>query len=157
MVLGHDVAYGVEVYASRSRETVFQPGANAYRLMCIPLKAPPAARPARQRASNRRRQGIKPLWQARLAVRATAMVRAAGTIFVAGSPDIVDPDDPHGAWEGRKGGVLAAYAADDGSKLAQYKLHAPPVWDGMAVAGGRLFISTCDGRILCMGPQRGDR
>jgi hypothetical protein len=31
MVLGDDAAYGVEVFDSRSRETVFKPGANAYR------------------------------------------------------------------------------------------------------------------------------
>jgi hypothetical protein len=78
------------------------------------------------------------------------MVRAADTIFVAGSPDVVDPKDPHGAWEGRKGGILAAFAAADGKKLAEYKLPAPPVWDGMAAANGRLFISTSGGDIICM-------
>ena len=73
------------------------------------------------------------------------------SIFVAGSPDVVDPEDPHGAWEGRKGGILAAFAVGDGRKLAEYKLPAPPVWDGMAAAGNRLFISTMDGYVVCMG------
>ena len=154
MVLGRDVAYGVEVYSSRSRETLFTPGANAYRLAAIPLQAPAGGPRAKQAAGKRRAQGVKPLWQKRLAVRVTAMVRAAETIFVAGSPDVVDPKDPHGAWEGRKGGVLATYAADDGRKLAEHKLPAPPVWDGMAVAGGRLFISTGKGCIVCMGKRQ---
>ncbi|MFQ6133541.1 MAG: PQQ-binding-like beta-propeller repeat protein [Armatimonadota bacterium] len=151
MVLGSDVAYGAEVYDSRSRETVFTPGANAYRLRCIPLKAPAGG----QAASGRRGQGPRPLWEQRLGIRVTAMVRAGDTIFVAGSPDVVDPRDPHGAWEGRKGGVLAALAADDGERLAEYKLPAPPVWDGMAAAGGRLFISTSDGGIVCLGEASG--
>jgi outer membrane protein assembly factor BamB len=150
MVLGKDVAYGAEVYASRSRETVFTPGANAYRLRCIPLKTPPASS-ASEATPRRRRQGPKALWEQRLGIRVTAMVRAGETILVAGSPDVVGAKDPHGAWEGRKGGLLAAFAAGDGEKLAEYELPAPPVWDGMAVAGGRLYISMMDGGIVCMG------
>ncbi|MFQ5811552.1 MAG: PQQ-binding-like beta-propeller repeat protein, partial [Armatimonadota bacterium] len=155
MVLGKDVAYGVEVYASRSRETVFPPGANVYRLRCLPLKATEDA--GDTEAARRRRQGPKALWEQRLAIRVTAVVRAGETIFVAGSPDVVDPEDPHGAWEGRKGGVLAAFAAGDGEKLAEYELTAPPVWDGMAAAGGRLYISMMDGGVVCMGAGEGRR
>ncbi len=145
MVLGKDVVYGVEVYDSRSRETVFTPGAGAYRLSCIRLKKPTAA------SSSKRSNKIpRALWQQRLGIRVTAMNRAGDTIFVAGSPDTVDPKDPYGAWEGRKGGVIAAFAADDGKKLAEYKLPAPPVWDGMAAAQNQLFISTSNGHVVCM-------
>jgi len=157
MVLGNDVAYGVEVYDSRSRETVFKPGANAYRLRCIALKPPAGGAGGKQPAGKRRRPGGGGLWEQRLAIRVTAMVRAGETIFAAGSPDIVDPKDPHGAWEGRKGGVLAAFAAESGKKLAEWKVPAPPVWDGMAVADGRLFVSTRDGYVVCMGKARGER
>ena len=145
MVLGKDVAYGMEVFASRSRETVFKPGAKRYRLRSLPLEVPASAS-----SDGRRRQEPKPLWGRRLGIRVTAMVRAADTIFVAGSPDIVDPKDPHGAWEGRKGGVLAAFAAADGKPLAEHKLPAPPVWDGLAVAYGRLYISLENGDVLCL-------
>jgi len=150
MVLGKDVAYGVEVYESRSRETVFKPGANVYRLQCISLKPPARSATGKQAKPKRRQQGPKPVWEQHVGIRVTAMIRAGDTIFVAGSPDVVDPEDPHGAWEGRKGGILAAYTADDGKKLAEYALPSPPVWDGMAAAGGRLFISTIDGCIMCM-------
>jgi hypothetical protein len=145
MVLGKDVAYGMEVYASRSRETVFKPGANPYRLRSLPLK-----RPEGVSAAKLRRQGPKPLWEKRLGIRVTAMIRAADTIFVAGSPDIVDPRDPHGAWEGRKGGILAAFATDGSKQLAEYKLPAPPVWDGLAAAYGRLYVSLVNGDVLCL-------
>jgi len=148
MVLGKDVAYGVEVYPSRSRETVFKPGAKAYRLMCLPLKAP-AREPGGKQAKRRRRRGPRPVWQQRLGIRITAMVRAADTIFVAGSPDVVDPRDPHGAWEGRKGGVLAAFSAADGKRLSEHKLPAPPIWDGMAAVPGRLYIALSSGDIVC--------
>ena len=79
------------------------------------------------------------------------MVRAGETLFVAGSPDVVDPADPHGAWEGRKGGVLAAFSTGDGKPLGEYTLPAPPVWDGMAVAQGKLYLSLSDGQVVCYG------
>ncbi|MFH1719954.1 MAG: PQQ-binding-like beta-propeller repeat protein [Planctomycetota bacterium] len=148
MVLGKDVAYGVEVYDVRSRETVFSPGKKAYRLGAIPLKAPAANR--KQAASKPRQQGPKFSWEQHIGIRVTAMLRARDTIFVAGSPDVVDPKDPHGAWEGRKGGLMAVFAADDGKKLAEYELSAPPVWDGMAATSGRLFITTSNGTVICM-------
>jgi len=151
MVLGNNVAYGVELYDSRSRETVFKPGANVYRLMCISLKAPAGDSSDKQAAKKQRQKGAKPLWEKNLGIRTTALILAADTIFIAGSPDVVDPEDPHGAWEGRKGGLLAAFAGSDGKQLDEHKLPAPPVWDGMAAADGRLFISSQDGQIICLG------
>ena len=26
-----------------------------------------------------------------------------------------------------------------------------PLWDGMAIADGRLYVSTADGKLLCLG------
>jgi outer membrane protein assembly factor BamB len=136
----------VEIYPSRSRETVFTPGGQGYRLICYRLEQ--TASPAGKRRRSAGSQS-KVLWEQRVPIRITAMIRAGDKIFVAGSPDVVAPGDPHGAWEGRLGGVLAAFAARDGEKLAEYKLAAPPVWDGMAAAGGRLYLATMDGQVLC--------
>ena len=145
MVLGDGVAYGMEVYPSRSRETVFLPGTKPYRLQCLPFEMSEE----RKKDRNNRRQGPKPRWERRVDIRVTALVRAGDTLFAAGSPDVVDPEDPHAAWEGRKGGVLAAFATTDGKELARYDLPAPPVWNGLAVAGGRLYVATTGGKILC--------
>ena len=51
------------------------------------------------------------------------------------------------------GGVLWAASASTGEKIAQCKLDAPPVWDGMAAAHGRLYLTTADGRVLCLAAQ----
>jgi outer membrane protein assembly factor BamB len=150
MVLGQDVAFGAEVYASWSRETVFRPGAQAYRLICLPTRPTVEDRRAKAAVGKRRPQGVRPLWQQTLPMRVTAMIRAADTVFVGGSPDAIDPQDPHGAWQGRQGGRLAAFAADTGQLLAEYPLPAPPVWDAMAAAGGRLYLSLTDGSVLCL-------
>jgi outer membrane protein assembly factor BamB len=146
MVLGKDVAYGMEVYPAANRETVFKPGAGAYRLLCLSLQTPD-----KNADAKRRLPGARTLWQQHVDVRVTGLIRAADTIFAAGCPDVVDRADPYGAWEGRQGGRLVAFAAADGRKIADHNLPAPPVWDGLAAAYGRLFLSTQDGRVLCLG------
>jgi hypothetical protein len=149
IVLGNEVAYGIEVYPASGRDTLFRAGANSYRLTCIPLRVAPADRRSAPQVQKKRRATAPGLWQQRLPMRVTAMVRAGGTVFVAGPPDIVDPDDPHAAWEGRCGGILAAYNAEDGEKHFECRLASPPVWDGMAAAKRRVYVATVDRRILC--------
>jgi outer membrane protein assembly factor BamB len=95
-----------------------------------------------------------PKWSVWVPVRIRAMVLAKDTLFVAGPPDVLEPDDPLGAFEGRKGGVLRAVSTADGEKLTEYELKSPPVFDGMIAANERLYICTRDGRVLCMGKKR---
>jgi hypothetical protein len=92
-----------------------------------------------------------PEWSIWVPIRIRAMVLAGKTLFVAGPPDVLDPDDPMGAFEGRKGALLWAVSARYGKKLAEYRLDSPPVFDGMIAANGQIYISTQDGRLLCMG------
>jgi len=51
------------------------------------------------------------------------------------------------------GALLWVVCADDGKRLAEYKLDALPVWDGLAVANGKLFISLKDGTVVCWDKQ----
>ena len=46
---------------------------------------------------------------------------------------------------GEMGGLLRAVSAEDGTTLAEYRLASPPVFDGIAAAHGRLFLSAIDG------------
>jgi len=93
------------------------------------------------------------------------MVLADKILFLAGPPDVfadqkTDPFIRRGklvpakagkAFEGKKAAALYAFSSEDGKKLAEYKLESPPVFDGMIAANGRLYISTRDGRLVCMG------
>jgi len=98
-------------------------------------------------------------WTSHIPLTGKAMVLAGDTLFVAGTP-VEFPGDPSAtlgasllakAYEGRMGGVLWAASASSGEKVAECKLDASPVWDGMAVANGQLFISLQDGRVICLG------
>ena len=96
-----------------------------------------------------------------------AMVLAGPTLFAAGVPDVVDerqawrlPDDPKvqadlqrqaDALEGKLGARLWAVSAADGKPLARFNLASPPVFDGMAAAGGRLVLATMGGQVICLG------
>ena len=53
------------------------------------------------------------------------------------------------AYDGRMGGVLWAASVEDGTKLAEYKLDAPPIWDSLAAVEGKLFLCTTDGQLRC--------
>jgi len=92
-----------------------------------------------------------PKWVNNVPVRIRAMVLTEGALFAAGPPDLCDPEDPAGALEGRKGAVLSAFNPLDGGKLFECKLDMPPVFDGLAAAQGRLFLSLTDGSVISMG------
>jgi len=91
-----------------------------------------------------------PVWHKWLPVRIRAMVATAEVLFVAGEPDVLDPQDVMAAFEGRKGSVLLALSCNDGEQLARYEFDAPPVFDGLSASTGRLYLSTTDGKVICM-------
>jgi len=106
----------------------------------------------RRRAPARRARTFR--WTQKLPIMARAMVLTPKLLLLAGPPDILACDDPIGALEGRKGGTLIALAPSDGKKLAEYPLKAPPAWDAMAAAYGRLYVATMDGRVVCLAGQK---
>ncbi len=137
LVVDANTAYGVKPFPGNARHSraIFRPGSKGYTLF------------ANDRPNHRSR------WSIQVPVRIQAMVVAGETLFVAGTPDVVDPDDPWAAMDGRKGGLLWAVSTTDGKRLAEYKLDSPPVFDGMAAANGRLYISTKDGSVVCFGGE----
>ncbi len=99
-----------------------------------------------------------------------AVTLAGGTLFIAGPPLLItdleaarspDNDELHArlteqaaALEAESGGLLQAVSAWEGTRLAQVELDAPPVWDGMAAAYGRLYAATTDGRVVCFAARQ---
>jgi len=95
----------------------------------------------------------KELWSCDLPLTGKAIALAGDRLYVAGTPAVFPKNDLAAAYEGRMGGVLRAVSAESGKKVAEIKLDAPPVWDSMAVAEGKLFIALQDGTLRCFGAE----
>ena len=46
---------------------------------------------------------------------------------------------------------MQAVNAETGEVSSDFKLNKPPVWDGMAIAQGRLYVASVDGKVTCYG------
>jgi len=134
-----------------------------YRLFALDRGAAAAPRGKKRPAKHYRWTRHLPFF-----VRAMALTGAGGagrTLFVAGPPNPL-PAEPgrdvgsgpekverlkklDAALSGATGATLWAVSVADGKKLAEIRLDAPPAWDAMAAAGGRLYLATLDGKVLC--------
>ena len=140
-------------------------GKTKYRLFaCDRVKKPVKPAAKRRRAPST----VAVQWASDIDVMVRAMVLAgtsdSKTLFIAGPPNIVGAEAPRGvhpytlrspktledqasAFEGKRGGSIWAVSAADGKTLSKIALPAPPVWDGMAASGGRLYLATMDGKV----------
>ncbi len=137
LVFDPDTIYGVRAYKRTVRHArdTFVPGRKGYKLFAMDQKTG------------------KERWAKQVPVRIRAMVSAGGTLFAAGPPDVVPEDDAWAAFEGRRGARLLAFDVTQGKKLIELELDAPPVLDGIIAAEGRLYVSTRDGRLVCLGTK----
>jgi outer membrane protein assembly factor BamB len=159
-MLVHDdrFVYGFRPYPSPGRDHLHVVGVG-YPLFCVPIEA------AKDLPSEGYRQFIsggsfmgkaRPRklpnrWDAKTDVLVRAMLLTDDALVVAGPPDAAEPTDPYAAFEGRKGGKLVALSPESGKVLREVPLESPPVWDGMAAAEGRLYVSTMGGKVVCFG------
>ena len=84
-------------------------------------------------------------WWQQIPVHVWAMLKSDDVLFVAGPPHRRQT-----AFTGESDAKLLAVSASDGKVLAQTDLPAAPTWDGMAAARGDIFVTTRDGRLLCL-------
>ena len=105
-------------------------------------------------------------WSDELAVQVTAMALADKTLFLAGPPDVIDEEravrsldspelrqklaEQEAALQGKLGSLLVAVSAANGGQLAAVRFDSAPVFDGLAAANGRLYLSTLDGQVICL-------
>jgi len=113
----------------------------AYTLVAEPRPDPSAASSARPdfEARPATKKGRGRGWTAGLDVRPRALVRAGDVLVV-------------GAEAGNRGeaGCVRLFSVRDGKALGEVRLPSPPVWDGLAVADGRLVVTCADGRVVCL-------
>ena len=130
--------------------------------------------PKKGKAGGNQRGGnsyVQRDWDRQVPLFAQGMVLAGDTLLVAGPPDIMDEEytferimekdkeidkvleRQDAALKGAAGGKLLSVSVSSGEQNQELKLDALPVWDGMAVADGSLFVATKDGKVHRFGKQ----
>ncbi len=152
---------GATIFHARASNPRF----TRYRLFAVTQGARPA--PAKGKAKGRARAPAKQLvWARAVPFFVRAMVLAGQSLFIAGPPNPLAADEARDIGEGpakierltkldaalhaETGATLWAVSVADGKKLGELKLAAPPAWDAMAAAGGRLYLATADGKVRCL-------
>jgi outer membrane protein assembly factor BamB len=92
-------------------------------------------------------------WKLALEAGSPVALAAAGERLVAGiaGEETVSLKDDTKAGAGKH--ELWLISAADGKKLLSLPLASAPAEDGIAVAGGRVFVATRDGAVLCFGKK----
>ncbi len=107
-----------------------------------------------------------PDWSNDVPVQVNSMVLTNHTLFAAGPPDLEDEEqsvrsladratqqklaEQGEAVAGRRGAVLVAFSRRDGSPNSAFRLDCVPRFDGLIAAGGRLYLTTQAGEVLCI-------
>ena len=128
--------YGFQLSTHPGHFVFFTPGGEGYSILGF---------------DRGRRTGAKAnkIWHEKLPLRVHAMVLTRENLFVSGVPDVIDPNDPLASFEGRKGASLVALQAETGKMLSEFKLDAPPVFDGLVAADHGLYLADRAGHVLC--------
>ena len=125
-----------------------------------------------QRNAKNQRQGnslVDPKWKQDIPVYVRAMVLAKNKLFVVGPADVIDEEatfqkltekdasveqllaHQDDILNGKEGSRLLTVNIDSGDIEHSLELDTLPAWDGMAGANGRLYLSTRDGQVVCLG------
>jgi len=113
-----------------------------------PQPAPDYARANRDYpASGGGKFSVAYRWSVEVPLLVRAQILAGDKLFLAGPPS--DALESQAAFDGAQGASLYAVSAADGKTLAEYPLDALPIFDGLAAAQGRLYLTLQDGRLVC--------
>lgn len=111
---------------------------------------------------------VKPHWTTDVPIFVRAMIKSADNLVVCGPPDVFNESETFeklkardtnvqkvlaeqdAILDGSRGSVIRVVSAADGSTVSELNLKSLPVWDGMAAARGRLYLSTLDGTVISL-------
>jgi len=156
--LVHDdkTVYAVRSYKERGHGGFVEAGKANYQLAAVSRSAPePVSSAKRKRRKDVWPKPLKDKWVRSISPRVRAMALAGKTLLCAGTPDFIDPKSPNpwAVYEGKRGGILLVVSTRNGATTAELKLDGAPVQDGLAVTGGRVYLTTTNGRVLCFGKK----
>ncbi len=108
-------------------------------------------------------------WTRYVPVVTRAMAMSGNNVFVAGPPNFINEEyaferltqkdtaiqeelaNQDASLNGERGGTMYMVNTETGEVAGDFKLDRPPVWDGMSIAHGCIFVATTDGRVQCYG------
>ena len=112
---------------------------------------------------------VKYDWNTYVPVSTKALSMSGTNLIVAGPPDLAneenlferltkkDPtvqkeiDEQEASLSVKRGALVKIINKGSGEVARDFSLDNPPVWDGVSVAQGRIFVVTADGKIHCYG------
>ena len=112
---------------------------------------------------------IKHHWTEDLPILVRAMALAGSKLYLIGPPDLVDEEatfekltkgDPatqkllakqDAALNGAQGSLLLVVDPKTGKLIEKRQLESLPTWDSLAAALGKLYYTTTNGRVVCLG------
>ena len=156
--LDRENMYGVNIYARNSFKSHthvnFHPGKESIKLFSVSRKSltdrSPKGKQGKKKGSGLHAEsGAMPAWTSTIPIRATSLLVGSDKLFLAGVRDKIDASDPWAHFDGRMGGMITVHSKEDGRLVSQIELESPAVFDGLASAGGKLFVSCKDGAVLC--------
>ena len=119
----------------------------------------------KQKAGGISETGVVFDWSQRIPIHVYGLALAGDSLVCAGPPNLVDEEDAFArygdpavreklreqdaAMRGERGGLLYVVSTEDGTERSRLELDTVPTWDGIAVAGERVYLSAVDGRMLC--------
>jgi len=156
LVHNDETVFAVRSYNQRGHGGFVKAGEAKYQLAAVDRNAPepkPSGKPKQRKGSWPKPPKDK--WVRPISPRVRAMALAGKTLLCAGTPDTIDPKarNPWAAYEGKLGGILLAVSTRDGATKTELKLDSAPVQDGLAVAGGLVYLTTSNGQVLCFGKK----
>ena len=96
--------------------------------------------------STKKKKVLPTVWSRRSPIVVWAMAVASEHLIAAGTEKTNLPLIP----EDEGSPVLLVVDKKTGKTVSKAKLPAAPGWDGMAVADGRILLSTRNGRLICL-------
>jgi hypothetical protein len=121
-------------FKSMDPDNFFTPGKSSYKLAAVRVD------------SSRDKSGA---WEIEVPIRIKSLLATQYHLVIAGPPNILDPADPLGALEGRKGGLLLILEKEDGTVRSETRLEYPPIFNGVSAARNRLVVASEDGSVSC--------
>lgn len=129
-------------------------------------KNPEPVKAVRGRLEKGQKRPRQHRWEKDIPLFARALLLNKGVLYVAGPADIVDEEKIHRQWDqpavkvqtlkqaqimaGTEGGILWAVDSQTGETLFERTLNTVPVFNGMAAARGRLYVSGVDGALMAL-------